>query len=273
MPDPNKTIYLVSCVSKKCTTTSRARDLYISDWFTKARDYVEATHSPWFILSAEYGLVPPDEVLAPYERTLNTMSTSERKAWATKVKAQMDAFLPAADRIVVFAGQRYREFLMDYLRERAGTVEVPMEGLTIGKQLHYLQHTEIMSTCEALHEWVNSLPALRFPFNDSAIPMNGIYVLFERGEVAHGTNRIVRVGTHSGINQLRSRLRQHFLVENKDRSIFRKNIGRALLNRDHDPFLPTWELDRTSRLARAKHVIDFERQNRSEERRVGKEWR
>lgn len=116
--------------------------------------------------------------------------------------------------------------------------------------------TLIMTVCEALHEWANSLPALRFPFADATIPLNGIYVLFEHGEVAHGTNRIVRVGTHTGTGQLRSRLRQHFLVENKDRSIFRKNIGRALLNRDHDPFLPIWELDRTSRLAReARHQL------------------
>jgi hypothetical protein len=33
-----------------------------------------------------------------------------------------------------------------------------------------------------------------------------------------------------------------------------------LLNRDHDPFLPTWELDRTSRLAREAHIIDLARQ-------------
>lgn len=116
-------------------------------------------------------------------------------------------------------------------------------------------------TCEALHEWANSLPVLRFPFDDSKIPQNGIYILFERGELAHGVSRIVRVGTHTGTNQLRSRLRQHFLVENKDRSIFRKNIGRALLNRDHDPYLPTWELDRTSRIARGSHIIDLDRQN------------
>ena len=79
--------------------------------------------------------------------------------------------------------------------------------------------------------------------------------------MAHGAKRIVRVGTHTGTGQLRSRLRQHFLVENKDRSIFRKNIGRALLNRDHDPFLPTWDLDRTSRLARETHIIDLARQS------------
>ncbi len=118
-----------------------------------------------------------------------------------------------------------------------------------------------MSICEALHVWANSLPVLRFPFDASRIPLNGIYVLFEQGEVAHGANRIVRVGTHTGNNQLPSRLCQHFLIENKDRSIFRKNIGRALLNRDNDPFLPVWELDRTSRIIRDQHGgIDLDRQ-------------
>src|ERR1700722_18438948 len=104
-----------------------------------------------------------------------------------------------------------------------------------------------MSVCELLHRWANSLPILRFPFDEGLIPPNGIYILFEEGETAHGGQRIVRVGTHTGPNQLRSRLRQHFLIENKDRSIFRKNVGRAILNRDHDPFLLFWEFDLTTR--------------------------
>ena len=58
MPDL-RTVYLISCVSKKRSTPAQARDLsYISDWFLKARDYVESTRSPWFIFSAEHGLVP-----------------------------------------------------------------------------------------------------------------------------------------------------------------------------------------------------------------------
>lgn len=138
MPDRSTTVYLVSCVGKKRTTPAHARELYSSDWFVKARDYVEGTRSPWFILSAERGLVPPDLILAPYERTLNTMSAPERRAWAARVKAQMETSLPAAERIIVLAGLRYREYLMDYLRQRAKIVEVPMEGLTIGRQLHYL---------------------------------------------------------------------------------------------------------------------------------------
>ena len=50
-----------------------------------------------------------------------------------------------------------------------------------------------------------------FPFDKQEIPENGIYILFEKGEFAHSTNRIVRIGTHTGDNQLRSRLFQHFL--------------------------------------------------------------
>jgi len=122
--------------------------------------------------------------------------------------------------------------------------------------------------CEKLHIWANALPIFRFPFDLRTLPLNGIYLLFEKGETAHGTSRIVRVGTHTGNDQLRSRLQQHFLVENKDRSIFRKNIGRALLNKEQNPFLSDWELDLTSKQAKVKYSgrVDTNRQKAIERR-------
>lgn len=110
------------------------------------------------------------------------------------------------------------------------------------------------NNCGTVHHLFNGLPVFRFPFLEDDIPPNGIYVLFERGEFAHGVDRIVRVGTHTGNSQLRSRLRQHFVMENKDRSIFRKNIGRCLLNRERDPFLAQWELDLTSRESKDRYA-------------------
>jgi hypothetical protein len=107
-----------------------------------------------------------------------------------------------------------------------------------------------MSTCSQLHTVFNQLPHHHFPFDEKQIPLNGIYILFENGEITHNTNRIVRVGTHNGDGRLPSRLKSHFIKENKDRSIFRKNIGRALLNKVSDPFLEQWELDMTSRETR-----------------------
>ena len=122
--------------------------------------------------------------------------------------------------------------------------------------------------CNTIHQWFNGMRKFTFPFDKQEIPENGIYILFEKGEFAHSTNRIVRIGTHTGQNQLRSRLFQHFLKENKDRSIFRKNIGRALLNKDKDPFLEKWELDLTTRNAKDKYSdsVDFEKQKEIEKR-------
>lgn len=122
--------------------------------------------------------------------------------------------------------------------------------------------------CKAIHVLTRNLERHNFPLFESHIPLNGIYILFEKGEHGHGGERIVRIGTHTGENQLRSRLKQHFLNENKDRSIFRKNIGRSLLKQSNDPFLEFWELDLTTRKAKDKysHLINFEYQKSIESR-------
>lgn len=121
--------------------------------------------------------------------------------------------------------------------------------------------------CELLHTLFLECQRHSFPFNESLIPTNGIYILYEKGELGHVTNRIVRIGTHTGTNQLRSRLKQHYINENKDRSIFRKNIGRAILNKTHDPFLKEWNWDLTTRNAKEKYsqLVDFNYQKKIEQ--------
>jgi hypothetical protein len=104
--------------------------------------------------------------------------------------------------------------------------------------------------CEALHHLFQQLPTFGFPFDSRELPGNGIYILYESGELAHETSRIVRIGTHRGDSRLPLRLEEHFLREKKDRSIFRRNIGRAILHKANDPFLAQWDIDLTARQAR-----------------------
>lgn len=108
---------------------------------------------------------------------------------------------------------------------------------------------------DKLHDLFNSERRYRFPFDKDTgqIPGNGIYILFETGEKYKDWDRIVRVGTHTGDNQLHSRLKQHFIKENKNRSIFRKNIGRCFLNKEHHPYLSIWNLDSTSKEDKLKN--------------------
>ena len=110
----------------------------MSPWFRKARAFVERTGDPWRILSAEYGLLHPDEEVRPYERTLKTMGITERRAWAQGVLVHIETCLDGVDTIVFLAGQRYREFLEPALRNGGLEVRVPMAGLSQGRQLQWL---------------------------------------------------------------------------------------------------------------------------------------
>lgn len=131
-------LFLVSCVKTKRPTRAPAKDLYVSAWFRKARACVESTGCPWGILSAEYGLLHPDEEIRPYEKTLKAMPVAERRAWANEVLESMDPFLVGIDTVVFFAGERYRKFLEPGVRERGVAVSAPMLGLSQGQQLAWL---------------------------------------------------------------------------------------------------------------------------------------
>jgi len=130
---------LVSCVSKKLPDRAPAKDLYVSDWFVKARAFVEAQCWPWFILSAEHGLLHPDAVTAPYDRTLNKMDARERRAWASTVMQALEPHLVDVHTVTILAGEKYRKDLEPQLRARHIEVRVPMAGLAIGKQLGWLK--------------------------------------------------------------------------------------------------------------------------------------
>ena len=131
-------IALVSCVKTKRGAPHPAKDLYTSPLFLGLRRYAETHADRWFILSAKHGLLDPDQVIEPYEATLNTMGVRERRQWAENVKSQLVEVLPPDAEVIVLAGERYRKDLLPFLRRRGHRVTVPLEGVRFGKQLQYL---------------------------------------------------------------------------------------------------------------------------------------
>ncbi|WP_162054748.1 DUF6884 domain-containing protein [Pontibacter pamirensis] len=131
-------VYLISCVSVKKASKAAAADLYISSWFKKARAYTEKRADAWFILSAQYGLVRPDALIEPYEKTLNAMRKKERLEWADNVMKSILSNTTVGDHVVFLAGARYREFLAGRLSQLGYTVEAPLANMGIGEQLSWL---------------------------------------------------------------------------------------------------------------------------------------
>ena len=139
---PRADLCLVSCVAKKLPRPAPARELYTSPLFRKMRGLVEAQRWPWFILSAKYGVVAPERVIEPYEKTLNDMRSAERRHWAEGCLRALGPHLAHVRSVVFFAGENYREFLKPALANRGIEVHVPMQGLQIGKQLAWLDRAK-----------------------------------------------------------------------------------------------------------------------------------
>lgn len=135
----SKKIVLVSCVKTKRDVASPACELYTSDLFKKASRYARQIADEWYILSAKHGLLDPEAVIEPYEKTLNKMPAGERRAWARGVMEELREIVHPGDEVVFLAGQRYRENLVTPLRGMGCGVKIPMEGLSFGQQLRWLK--------------------------------------------------------------------------------------------------------------------------------------
>lgn len=131
-----KKIVLISCVSKKLAHKAKAAELYTSSLFRGNLRFAQNMQADAiFILSAKYGLLELHEEIEPYDITLNTMPSDEIKEWAAKVCKQLEQKTDlGTDQFVFLAGAKYRKYLLPHLKH----YEIPLEGLTIGKQLQAL---------------------------------------------------------------------------------------------------------------------------------------
>jgi hypothetical protein len=130
---------LIGCSKRKLATAAPAETLYTSTRFQLAKRYSRQHFDAWYVLSALHGLLPPDRVVEPYDRTLNTMRQSERKDWSTAVAEDMHRLVPKNTEITILAGRRYIEFLAPLLTRLGYRLDIPLARMTQGAQLHWLK--------------------------------------------------------------------------------------------------------------------------------------
>ena len=132
-----RTIALISCGKSKRSESAPAHQLYTGALFQKSLAYARHIKADAiYILSAHYGLLDLAQEIAPYEKTLNGMSSGDVARWSDSVVAQLRSRANlTTDRFVILAGVVYRSRLVPHLTN----VELPLDGLGIGKQLKFLK--------------------------------------------------------------------------------------------------------------------------------------
>jgi len=132
----------MSCVKKKLNERAMAKDLYISSFFKKQLQYAKHLKpEKIFILSAKYGVLELDDVIAPYEKTLNDFTEKEKKFWAFNCYKQLQKKnIDFNTKTVFLSGENYRKYLITKFRN----AYAPLKGLGIGKQLKFLKEHSCM---------------------------------------------------------------------------------------------------------------------------------
>lgn len=149
-------IVLIACSSSKLPHAAPARELYTSVLFRKSLAYAEALQpAALHVLSAKHGLVDADQVVEPYDLTLNAMRAAERERWGIRVTRALEqrygtpvqgggVWPPMGGvHFVILAGRTYRDPITPAIERAQSTWKAPLAGLYIGQQIAWLNKTQV----------------------------------------------------------------------------------------------------------------------------------
>ena len=123
-----KVCVVTTSTRAKKHTSSLAKDMFQGQFFDNVVKLCDKMEFDLYILSAKYGLLHPNEVIKPYDITLNNFSKKERKKWSDKVKKQMIENDLYKNDLYFFTGKNYHEFFKG---------NKPLKGLSLGFQLKW----------------------------------------------------------------------------------------------------------------------------------------
>jgi hypothetical protein len=259
-------VALISCTKSKRDVTSPAALLYTSTLFNKSLLYAQTIAQRTYILSAKHGLLDLQDVIDPYELSVKSLSSSERKEWATKVGDKLRQVLTSKDTVHVLAGREYYNPLVESFGSIRCKVSDPLRGLSLGNRVSWLKKHNYEDALDA--QYLNFYTALKKlyvgqdggrKFSDcdgrQSWPTRGVYLIIEPDELLTShkfrplLQRVTRVGTHAVSKgskaTLWNRLSTHRGTTggggNHRSSIFRLHIGASLIAKSSSKWaVPTW---------------------------------
>lgn len=218
-----------------------------------------ATGLPWFVVSSRWGLVAPEEVVAPYDVYLGDMSAAYRRNWADFVTAQLSDVSPLPGTVVeILAGDHYVNALRPALERARAVVVDAVDAASMGETLAWYDHhrpiapatangLDITALVNALSDSTRAVsPAELRASSRAALSRPGLYTWWvdDAGadDLSHALGHLVRPGLiyaglagatrwpsgKSSTNTLWGRLVGMHLGGRANLSTFRTSLGAIL---------------------------------------------
>lgn len=139
-------IVLIGCGKTKQDHRCEAQDMYTGSLFKMRRRYAETSGCAWWIISARYGLIRPEQEIAPYDETITQLLNVDRAAWYVAVTHEL--LNQFADRpgpfhymrethVEIHAGSDYADNLCDVLIGCGLSAGKPLKGMGLPAQMRW----------------------------------------------------------------------------------------------------------------------------------------
>lgn len=130
-------IVFVGCGVTKMKNACKVKKMYAGNYFQTCLAYAQTftTQDNIYVLSANYGLLPLEKVIEPYNKTLKNMTPKEKQDWKNMVIQQMESIGINKDTEVVFiCGKNYHSLFSDYFHN----IILPLPQQRILIQQHFM---------------------------------------------------------------------------------------------------------------------------------------
>jgi hypothetical protein len=121
-----------------------ARFVYTSSYFKVNKEYAEKNGSEWLILSAKYGLIPPDFIISDnYDISFNNPSSNPISIERVQDQARN---YPSFDFVTALGGKTYTDIVSKVFTEIGLPVLTPSKGLPLGISMRKVKNAIIDNT-------------------------------------------------------------------------------------------------------------------------------
>lgn len=130
-------VAIIACSSTKHPKHNvEAQNLY-AGWTFESFKKLAQKEERWYIVSAKYGLLRPNDKISVYDFMINQMTKTERILWGKKVIISLASECDLAnDTFILYCPESYHKHFASYLKNK----ETPVKGLGIGEQRQYLKN-------------------------------------------------------------------------------------------------------------------------------------
>lgn len=131
---------LISCSKLKADHPCSVKEMYWpSALFRGAWRVAKMKGQKALILSAKYGVLLPEQIIDPYDKTLYRMTKQERAEWRTAVLDVLFKLLNPSDKVISYLPRLYAEGIIEALKGKGYEVEEPIAGLGRGQRLKWFK--------------------------------------------------------------------------------------------------------------------------------------